>query len=832
MSEFSATHEPPNPVFVHLARWVIAHAKGTLAVSIFISMCSIWMILSSLKVDNSLDVFAPAEAQVMQSRTHYRDLFGRDDLFLVSVKGDVFTLAYLQRLKQLEGEIQSLSVNVESLGYRRHSNIPKPSLQDRSNLEDDFSDEDDGWGEEEGGSVVEQTTSLMSARRTLNRDQALVVERWFDPLPSLDELSKRKVLALQDPQLKRRLVDEQGTMSVILVRVALMHDHDLGRVYEALETLIQNHQANDFSIQVTGPPAVNAALNQLVLNDLSKLLILSGVAMFLCLLWLFRSFWLVVGPMLVVSISVLWTVGVMAMLGMGLNILSSILPAFLLCVGLGDSIHVQSIYRDLRKQGSTASEAIPLACGLTGPPVLFTSLTTMIGLFSFHFASVTAVKQMGLAGGIGVIFALGHSVITLPIFMSWIKEDGSEIVSLEKKKDDLIDRMLSMMVHLSRNKFGRMTVFMVSLGLAIVAGIGMSQLEVWHDDLETLPDDEPIKVAVREVDQALGGVASAQLVIDTQGRYGIKDLELIRGLQQLTDDLYAYRDPQGATLIGHVISPLDLIRETRQALLSSERSESIQNVENLPASQAEASQLLSLFEMQSPEELRQLTTLDLASAHMTLQVKWREATSYAHLIQYIEQSVHKHIGDRAIVSPTGGIYLAYTIVSSLLNDLLRSFSGAFLVITLLMVIMLKSFKLGALAMIPNLAPIALMLGALGQLGIPLDLNNLLIASIALGIAVDDTIHFLHHFQAQYRSTGDLERSIEWAKISAGRAMVSTSLLLGAGFIVYLFASTDAVRRFGMIIALTLLTALIVDLILCPALLRLAYPSRLVLKNGI
>merc|ERR1712100_727481 len=101
---------------------------------------------------------------------------------------------------------------------------------------------------------------------------------------------------------------------------------------------------------------------------------------------------------------------------MSLNLLSSILPAFLLCVGLGDSIHLQSIYQSCNRKGTPHQESIVLASGLTGPPVLFTSLTTMIGLFSFYFASVTAVKEMGIAGGIGVIFALLHSLITLPIF--------------------------------------------------------------------------------------------------------------------------------------------------------------------------------------------------------------------------------------------------------------------------------------------------------------------------------------------------------------------------------------------------------------------------------
>ncbi len=189
------------------------------------------------------------------------------------------------------------------------------------------------------------------------------------------------------------------------------------------------------------------------------------------------------------------------------------------------------------------------------------------------------------------------------------------------------------------------------------------------------------------------------------------------------------------------------------------------------------------------------------------------------------------MGAAARVEPTGGIYLAYTVVSSLLSDLLRSFTGAFVVITLLMALMLRDLKLGLLAMVPNLFPILLMLGGLGWAGVPLDLNNLLIASIALGIAVDDTIHFLHHFWSLYVPTGDREAALDGARVSAGRAMVSTSALLGAGFVVYLLASTEAVRRFGVVIALTLLAALVVDLVLCPAILRLAYPPRRVLRGA-
>lgn len=855
MTQHLLSKEPTSPRFVALAQWVLAHPRLTLSVTLTLTLLSGLLALTRLEVNNSLEVFAPKEAEVMQSRARYQARFGRDDLFMVMARaeapGGVFTHPYLTKLKALEEEIKGLSVDVTLKSAPREAlegvaDAPQGALKELEG--DEWGEEEgDAWGDEAEGSVVEQVTSLVSVRRTLNREGGVVVERWFEPLPSSDQaLRELGVLALQDHQLKRRLVDDQAQLSVLLVRVALMSDGDLQRVYDALVELTQAHNTEGFKIRVTGPPAVNAALNQLVIGDLSRLLMLSGASMILALIWLFRRPLMVAGPMVVVAVSVLWTVGLMAALGMGLNLLSSILPAFLLCVGLGDSIHVQSIYKRLRQEGMSAQEAIPHACGLTGPPVLFTSLTTMIGLLSFHFATVTAVKEMGLAGGVGVMFALLHSLITLPIFLMWQGEadvslkSGSAQQGDEHEQDnqgkqgelqeDSLDRVLKAMVRLSHSSRGRALTLAVSFVFALVAAWGVSRLEVWHDDLETLPDDQPIKAAVQEADKALGGVAAAQILIDAPTELGVKDLKVLKGLEALTAHLLAYETPEGERIVGHVISPIDVIKETRRALLTGDQPP--QKAYALPTTQRGASELMNLFELQSPDELRQLATIDLRSSHLTMQVKWREATSYEGLIKHVERGIEEHLKGVAQVEPTGGIYLAYTIVSSLLNDLLTSFTGAFLIITLLMVFMLGSLKLGALAMIPNLAPILLMLGGLGLLGIPLDLNNLLIASIALGIAVDDTIHFLHHFQASYAHTGDREEALEAARVNAGRAMVSTSLLLGAGFIVYLFASTEAIQRFGVIIALTLLTALITDMILCPAILRLAYPASRVLKGAV
>ena len=232
-----------------------------------------------------------------------------------------------------------------------------------------------------------------------------------------------------------------------------------------------------------------------------------------------------------------------------------------------------------------------------------------------------------------------------------------------------------------------------------------------------------------------------------------------------------------------------------------------------------------LFETQSPEETKRLVTLDWSITHIRFRVRWREATAYKPLVEHIRQVSLRYLPSQLEASGTGPVYIASGLVSLLLHDLSLSFGTAFLFVTVLMVLMLGDTKLGLIAMLPNLLPIALVLGYMGWSGLPVDLNSLLVASIALGIAVDDTVHFLHHFKAGLNEHGETELALGQAVKTAGRAMAITSIILVVGFTVFLFASTTASMRFGLLTALTIVFALIVDMTVLPAILRLMYPGR-------
>ena len=775
------------------------------------------VVVERLGIDNGLEAFAPADSVELRTLHAFRDTFGYAGTYAILIEGDVFSRPFLEKLEGLHRAIERIEVDVEIL-------VPKSA----PNPEADFFDDDEGWGEEEGGSIMDRVVSLINVRQTVSTEGGVAVEALMDPLPDEADLPAIAKKVLADDFLVGQVVGAAGRHAVVVAQPLRIHENDLTTLYAAVRKAVAPFDTPDFDVKITGIPAINAMLNTMVMDDLFTLGALSLVVVFIALFVLFRHPLGVIGPLVVVGVGVVWTMGTMALIGYDLNILSGILPSFLFVVGIGDSIHLLSIYRDERRAGCPNRDAIVKAVAITGPPVLFTSLTTMVGLFSLKFASVQAVAEMGVSGGIGVVYALVLSLVVLPISLTWVKT--SRLGVPEEGRDDIIQRLLVWCVGRSDDRIGRRRrakTFVAAIALAVVSTLGVTSLEVRHNDLSMLADDAEVKQTVTAMDEHISGAATAQLLIDAPGPKGLKDVELLRGLDRLTEHVLAYENlGDGERVVTHAMSLVDVVKETRRAFHGGKASHY-----SIPETQPEAEQLLFLFENQSPDELSKMTTLDFSRSQMTLRVKWQDATAYTRLIDHIEEGIEEHVGSRAEIEGTGAVYLGHRIVSVLIDDLIKSFGTAFLAITVLMVFLLRDLKLGVVAMVPNLFPIVIVLGFMGLAGIPMDLNNLLIASIALGIAVDDTVHFLHHFRTAHLRTGRCEEALVEARDHAGRAMFATSVILTLGFGAFFAASTAGMRNYGTLTALTVVCAFLVDLIILPAILRAVYRDEETVPEG-
>ena len=392
----------------------------------------------------------------------------------------------------------------------------------------------------------------------------------------------------------------------------------------------------------------------------------------------------------------------------------------------------------------------------------------------------------------------------------------------KKARMTLVQRLLDLCSNMSgRTVRGRRLTIAVAFVLLVVAVIGAMKLRVFHDPLSWIPPERPIRVSMALADEALGGASSVQLLIKAKGAEGVKDLELQKGIERLEAHARSYDDPYSdSKLVGNFRSVVDVVRETNRALMGGAPAEY-----RVPDTQQAVNDRFFMVESSGPDELSRLMTLDAQVTQVTIGLRWLEATQYRPFAEHMAVGVAEHIPtDKATVSMTGTVFSFLSTVSTLLWDVIRSFGVAFLVISVLMILLLRDVRLGLIAMVPNLVPIAYILGLMGYADIPVDMANLMIASIALGIAVDDTIHLLHHYKVHYDVHRDVEAAIQHALDHTGRALVVTSIILSLGFFVYLSSAMYNLQRFGALIGLTVILALLVDLIVAPALIRTVYKS--------
>ena len=861
-----------SPFFRWWAELVVQHRLLFSALIIVITGLAGWK-AQDLQTDMNVEAFMDQSSDELEVLETFRDYFGRDDVFVVLASGDVFTAAYLDRLRALHDEIAALDMEIPSLGQRRtareagveraspagSAHAAAPPAAEAEAGEDgfgDFGDDDDDFGDfgdfgggegegaddwagEAGGTFIDEIISLVNVRRTRGRvvfeedgdsTTELRVGDLMDPWPAAEELPAFREDVLGDPKLVGQVVDAGGRLSVIAVRTQFMDELDSRRVNGRIEAILADHQAAGFELRLAGMPALGAALTEMTNSEIQKLFLISSAVVALLLFGIFRHVIGLAAPLVIVFLSMIWAFGFMALLGLPLTVLTNVLPAFLVAVGVGDTIHVQSVYRDLRARQVPNHDAIIHAVASTGKPVAFTTMTTMFGLLSFHFATIDAVGEMGTAVAFGVFTALVHSLIIVPVVLTWNHKSLLGARPLGGGRDR-VGRFLDGCAAMSGRALSaapgtpvdhrrRRTVLLGAALIAVISGLGISQIRVWHNPLSWVPDDKPVKVAFEQMDATLGGTANVQLLVHSSSPHGMKDLDVLRGLDALEAYLRDYEDAEVSGVVGQSTSLLDVVKETNRALHGGSPDHY-----RLPETQAGLSDTLFLFEQAGPSQLRRLATADLSTSQMTVRVKWLEATAYGPLTEYVDAGIERLMPATAEVRTTGAAYTLFTTVSGLIWNLVRSFSVAFAVITLIMIALLRDVRLGLIAMVPNLLPIAFVLGLMGFLGIPIDMSNILIASIAIGLAVDDTIHFLHRFKVQFDAHGDVEAAIEDALTHAGRAIVSTTATLTVGYLCFLGSDLISLQRFGYLLAITVVAALLFDLIFGPALLRTVYHSR-------
>jgi predicted RND superfamily exporter protein len=355
---------------------------------------------------------------------------------------------------------------------------------------------------------------------------------------------------------------------------------------------------------------------------------------------------------------------------------------------------------------------------------------------------------------------------------------------------------------------------LLAMGLCLAVGLaGATRLRFSWDPLSYLPESEPVRVATEVLDREMGGSSSFEVLVDTGVANGFHDPELLARLEALRSDLASPRFE--AARVAKTLSLSDVLKEIHQAL-----NENRPEYYAIPEDRRLVAQELLLFENTGTDDLEDVVDAQFRLGSFTGRIPRDDAMRQVPVLDAIEARFREVIGDGAEVAMTGALVLGNRSFFAMIRSMAESYVIALVVVTPMMILMLGNLRGGLLSMIPNVTPVVLTLGLMGWLRVPIDFSTMMSGAVVLGIAVDDTIHFTHNFQRFYARGEDAGGAVTRALDTAGRAMLFTSIVLGAGFLIYTFSAMANLVNLGIFTAFAIATAFLADVLVAPALMVL------------
>lgn len=790
-----------------LAGWVV---RRPWPVIIGIGLLTLLMVypLPSLRMDSSSQALLHPDDPVLVNYRAFVELFGTDEFIIVGVEApNIFSIDFLKKLKSLHTDLADRT----------------PHLADIASLINVIDVRD-----EEGRFVVEKLIDKIPDshdRLTRLRKEVLNAELYLNRLISKDG---RLTLILLTTQTDREFGEGDDPLAGFEEEPAAgagqeggygpginTRQEAFGRSLAAIREIIEPYRSTGLKIILGGPGIVSQTVNRVGLADMSMFIGLALLVICLLLLIMFRRPSGLILPPLIVGLATGSAMGLMVHSGVVITPPTIMLPSFLLAVGIADSVHLLTIFYDRLTGTGDKGSAIVQALGHSGRAILMTSLTTAAGLASFTTAEVASVAHIGIFGTAGVLLALIYTTLLLPALLAVLPiktESRPRARAGSYRTDRLSDRIAAL-------SCGRPRLILALGALAVLATLtGVGRVSFSHHPIKWLPPDLEERIAAEEIDRRMEGFMTLDVLIDTGATNGILDPDLLRRIDRLTTDLKA--ETNGLLEVGQTSFLGDLIKEINRAL-NEDRPEHylIPDNKNLIA------QEVLLFSNSGSSELDNWTDPDYRTARVVIQTPWANASTFTAFIEMVETRFQKALGPGFKITATGQMSLFGQTISAAIGSTVKSYLVAVLVITVMMVLVMGGFKLGLISMIPNLTPILAVMGLMGWLEIPFDLFTLVIGSIAIGLVVDDTIHFMHSFQRNIRTVGDAHQAVRETYRAVGRALIVTTVVLCSASFIFMLSQIKAMVNFGFLIGLTILLALVVDIIITPAILVILYPDQ-------
>ncbi|MGH7353488.1 MAG: MMPL family transporter [Candidatus Rokuibacteriota bacterium] len=750
--------------------WLFEHPVASCAAVLAVTVLLGWQI-PRLRIDDSAEGLTVVNDPARSVYELARKRFGSDNLTVVLVKADdVFAPAVLAVVRRL------------SDGLVRLPNVSR----------------------------VESLTTVKNIR---GEGDSLNTDLLIETLPRTpEEVERIRRDALGTRVLVGNLVARDARATAITVYADPRAD-DPGfnhRFVGQVEALIARETKPGLIIYQVGGPFIKTTYADYITRDQKTVVPLSILVLLGALLLSFRMLQGVVIPVITAIVSIVWALGLMVLFDLPLTILTGIIPSLLLAIGFTEDVHMIAAYHHHLERGQDKLSAIRSMLEEAALPILVTTGTTVVGFGSLVTTDITMLIQFGWASSLGLTANFVVTMALLPPMLRWWKVPRRfrRAAFEDESEHGMIPRLMERLAEF--NLRYRVPILVVSGLLTVGSLIGWYTLRVNTDIVSFFPVSSPVRTRLEDLHRSMSGGLAFYIVVDTGREDGVKDPAVLRTIAGLQDFLAS------TGKVDKSVSVADYVRKMNREMHGGDPA-----WETIPDTRDQVAQYLLTLE---GPELAKFLDFNAGAANIVVRHDLTGSGDLSALLGQIQAWVARSVPANVSVKPTGEAILFNNASDFMAINELTSFVWTFIIIGLIHAVLFMSFKAGALSLIPNAVPILFNYGVMGLLGIPLNTSNALIATIAIGIAVDDTVHHMVTYSRQLNLHHDQKIAMLNTMRAQGRPIIYVSVALAAGFLALVFSSFVPTVHFGWLAATVMLLAMVTELVLTPILM---YSTRLI-----
>ena len=655
---------------------------------------------------------------------------------------------------------------------------------------------------------VAQATSLFSVANIRMEGDFVTTRPFLDSIPETDdELQQVLAQARLNPLVIDNLISADGT--VFAVNLTLREaagdrgfDH---RISQAVENILNTYRPQLSSIIQIGSSYIRDSITQKIATDQVNIMPWAIAILVLALAIGIRSLSGALIPLITAGISIVWTLAGMALLDIPIGVMTSIVPALLIIIGSTEDIHIIAEYKAQRALGLQPDDAMDGMSRAIGTAILLTFITTYFGFISIYTNEIRLLQEFGLVASSGLLINFLVTSLSVPAILRVMPHRKRQHDGRAETKLNLYQRLSLALFHLVLRR-SKATVLILAL-ILISSVIGAMTLKINNNPLGYFKDDTEVVMNSNRVHEKLSGIQTFSVILET----GIEDtfkkvryLEEIEKLQRYLNDAEAFDKSLSFNdfmKVIHVVMEEDQVKQIDDLYLP------------------DSDDLVRDYTLFTKHELfKSYVTSDFSSARIMVRHNINDSSDLKKAVEQLDAFVRDNIDPALKVKITGASIVRANGADYMAAGQAKSLLLMSLVIIAVVAILFVNWKAGLVALIPNLFPIVVLFGVMGFTGIALDTGTAMVAVIALGISVDDTVHFMTRYHHNTRNRNDPDVALRDTVVDESVPIITTSIALMAGFASLSLSSFVPIENFGLLSALVMLLALITTFIITPLLL--------------